>query len=87
MSDVVVRLPVHEGEEAQLFGSFLASFMESRGQEAETWDDTCDAPYLIVRSDPQTDVEMKVVIFQQPRVAQAFSRGWAKITARLANRL
>lgn len=84
MSDVVVRLPVHEGEEAQLFGSFLASFMEGRGAEASAED--CDAPYLIVRSDPQADVEMKVVIFQQTGVAQAFSRGWAKILSSLASR-
>jgi hypothetical protein len=85
MSDVVVRLPVHEGEEAQLFGSFLSSFMAGRDQEPETWADD-DAPYLMVRSDPQADVEMKVVIFQQTGVAQAFSRGWAMIQSRLASK-
>ena len=84
MGDVVVKLPVHPGAEAQLFGSFLSSFIESREQEAELWSADSDAPYVIVRSDPQSDVEMKVVIFQQRRAARDFSRGWARALTDLA---
>jgi hypothetical protein len=86
MGDVVVKLPVHEGEEAQLFGSFLNSFIESHGDEADSWAIDGDAPYLMVRSDPQPDVEVKVLIFQQRRAARDFSRGWAKVRTGLAGK-
>jgi hypothetical protein len=65
MGDVVLKLPVHEGEEANLFGAFLSRFIESLGAEARAQAANADAPYLMVRSDPQPDVEMKVLIFQQ----------------------
>ncbi len=86
MSDVVVKLPVHEGEEAQLFGSFLHSFIESRGDEAEQWAAVNDAPYLMMRTDPQPDVEMKVIIFQLRQAARDFSRGWAKVRTGLTGK-
>ncbi len=79
MVDVVLKFPVHDGEEAQLFGSFLNRFLESRGEETETWADRSDAPYVMVRSDPQPDVDLKVLIFQQHHIARAFSRGWEKV--------
>jgi hypothetical protein len=82
MSDVVVRLPVRDGEEAQLFGSYLSRFLQSRDQEAELWAANSDAPYVMVHSDPLTDLEMKVVTFQERRAAAAFSEGWAE--ARIA---
>jgi hypothetical protein len=78
MTDVVVKLPVQEGEEARLFGNFLSSFIQSCCSEAERWATANDAPYLIVHSEPQPDVEMKVLTFQQRGAARAFSRGWAK---------
>ena len=84
MTDVVVKLPIHEGAEAQLFGNFLSRFIESRGEEAERSAASSDAPYLIVRSDPQTDVDMKVLIFQQRSAARDFSRGWARALTGLA---
>ena len=37
-----------------------------------------DAPYLMVRSDPMPDLEMKVLIFQEIAAAAAFSDGWAE---------
>jgi hypothetical protein len=76
MTDVVVKLPVHDGEEAQLFGSYFNRFIASHGGDADSMDEDCDAPYLIMRSDPQPDLEMKVLIFQQRHAAQDFSRGW-----------
>jgi hypothetical protein len=83
MNDVVVKLPVHAGEEAQLFGSFLNTFIERCSPRAELWAANSDAPYLMVRSDPQPDVEMKVLIFQERRAAADFLRGWAKALAGL----
>jgi hypothetical protein len=91
MGDVVVKLPVHDGEEAQLFGSFLNTFIEGCGPRAELWAATCDAPYLMVRSDPQPDMDIKVLIFQEQRAAMDFSRGWAEartgLTAKLTYQL
>ena len=87
MADVVVKLSVHEGEEAQLFGSFLSSFIEERSSDAERWATCNDEPYLMVRSDPQTDVDVKVLTFQEGRVAHDFSQGWAQAKVELTGRL
>jgi hypothetical protein len=84
MGDVIVKLPVHDGEEAQLFGSFLSTFIEGCSPLAELWAAQSDAPYLMVRSDPQSDVEMKVLIFQEPDAALDFSRGWDEAKTGLA---
>jgi hypothetical protein len=76
MTDVVVKVPVREGEEARLFGHFLSSFVQSSADEADRWGAANDAPYLMVRSEPQPGLELKVLIFQQRGAALAFSRGW-----------
>jgi len=86
MTDVVVKLPVREGEEAQLFGAFLSKFIESRSREAEHFSADNDAPYLMVRSEPQPDLELKVLIFQERRAARAFSLGWARARTLLAGK-
>jgi hypothetical protein len=78
MSDVIVKLPLRSGEEVRLFGDYLSRFLQSRDQEAELWAANSDAPYLIIHSDPLTDVEMKVITFQERRSATAFSEGWAQ---------
>jgi hypothetical protein len=78
MGDVVVKLQVRDGEEAQLFGDYLSRFLASQGQDAELWAANSDAPYLMVHSDPLADVEVKVITFQEWRAAAAFSRGWAE---------
>jgi hypothetical protein len=83
MSDVVVKFPVRDGEEAQLFGDYLSRFLASQGQEAELWAANSDAPYVMIHSDPMADVEMKVITFQERRAAAAFSRGWAEVRVRL----
>jgi hypothetical protein len=77
LSDVVIQFPVQPGEEAQLFGAYLAEFMETLTEQADRWMDE-DAPFLMVRTDPLKDVEIKVLTFQHRSAAQAFSRGWAK---------
>lgn len=78
MADVIVQLPVEAGEEAQLFGSYLNRFMEARTADADRMARTSDAPYVMIRSDPAPDRELKVLTFQAREVAQAFSSGWAQ---------
>jgi len=78
MSEVVIELPVKPGEEAVLFGDYLSQFMRSRSSEAVAWATDHDAPYLMVRSDPLMDVEVKVLTFQRPSAAMAFSHGWVE---------
>jgi hypothetical protein len=78
MSDVVVKLPLRNGEEARLFGDYLSRFLQSRDHEAELWAANSDAPYVMIHSDPLRDVEMKVITFQERRAAAAFSEGWAQ---------
>ncbi len=84
MSDVVIQLPVQTGEESELFGAYLAEFMEGCLGEADRWAEDNDAPYLMVRSDPLIDVEVKVLTFQQPSAAQAFCVGWDRVKTRRA---
>jgi hypothetical protein len=76
MGDVVVKLPIHEGEEAQLFDHFLNTFIERCGPGAEQWAANSDAPYVMVHSEPQPDVDLKVLTFQEPQAANNFSREW-----------
>jgi hypothetical protein len=83
MADVIVKLPVHKGEEAELFGNVLAAFIERCGPRAELWAANSDAPYLMVRSDPQPDFDLKVLTFQDRRAAADFSREWAQAVAGL----
>lgn len=82
MTDVVIELPVQRGEEAQLFGAYLAEFMESLTREVDRLMDG-DAPFLMMRSDPLQDVEVKVLTFQHMSAAQAFSSGWDRVKSSL----
>jgi hypothetical protein len=86
MTDVVVKLPVHEGAEAQLFGDYLTRFITSLGEDADSLDADRDAPYLIVRSNPQPHLDMKVLIFQKLRAAQDFSHGWSQALTGLSSK-
>ena len=83
MSDFVIRFPVRPGREAQLFGDYLAAFMERLAKEVDGWTADADAPWLMVHSDPARDVEMKVVTFQRASAASDFSDGWAQALQRL----
>ena len=77
MTDVVIKFPVRGGEEAELFGHYLNQFIEHSSAFADEAADG-DAPYVMVRSDPLPDLEMKVLIFQEKSAATAFSDGWAE---------
>ncbi len=87
MGDVVVKLPVRPGEEAELFGSFLNSFIEGCGPQAELWAANSDAPYVMVRSDPQHGLDLKVLTFQETRVARDFAQGWAEAVSGLTGKV
>ena len=78
MTDVVIQFPVKDGREAELFGDFLNRFIHDSSPAAEEQAADSDAPYLMVRSDPLPDVEMKILIFQERSAAAAFSNGWAE---------
>jgi len=82
MADVVVPLQIQTGEESTLFGRYLNTFMESRFFEADELAQTCDAPFIMVRSDPGDGEEIKVLIFQQTEMASDFSTGWAQTRQR-----
>ena len=84
LSDVIVRLPVHPGREAQLFGTYLSEFMARLARQAEFWAGDGDAPCLMVRSDPLQDFELKELTFQQDSDALDFSRGWDRARTGLA---
>lgn len=77
MSDIVIELPVAAGPEADLFGQYFQRFVDKAFIEAATSDE--EAPLLMLRSDPLQDREVKVVIFQEPDVADAFAKGWARV--------
>jgi hypothetical protein len=78
MADVIVTLPIQIGEESKLFGRYLNTFMESRSCEAEELAQSCDAPFMMVRSDPGDGEDIKVLIFQHTHMASDFSTGWAR---------
>jgi hypothetical protein len=82
MVDVVVTLPIQIGEESTLFGRYLNTFMESRTFEADELALTCDAPFIMVRSDPGDGQEIKVLTFQHTDMASDFSTGWAQTRRR-----
>jgi len=80
MTDVIVTVPVTSGEEDRLFGRYVDSFIERCAQELAK---ACeDAPFLMVRSDPSLGGAVKVVIFQEPNAANAFSQGWTQARRR-----
>ncbi len=82
MTDVVLHLPVDTGEDV-LFGAFVSRFMETRANDVERYAACSDAPYLMIRSDPQPDFDLKVLTFQERRAAREFSQGWSAAVAGL----
>lgn len=81
MSDVVIYLPVKQHEEDRLL-RYIKRFFHSLSSEIEKWTAEADAPFLMMRSDPALGDEVRVMVFQEPEAAQAFSRGWAAELAR-----
>ena len=80
MTDIVLTVPVCEGEEDRLFGRFLDRFIETAAAALASGavDGGADAPLVMVRSDPAPGGAVKQVIFQEPRTADAFSKGWSR---------
>lgn len=78
MTDVVLKLPIQPGEEAQQFGKYLSEFMERSLRWAEPRAAEADVPFLMIRGDPASGAEAKVLIFQESRLARAFSNGWER---------
>jgi hypothetical protein len=83
VSDVVIELPVAAGDEAQAFWAYLGKFMQSRSADAERHAAETDAPWFMMHSNLLEGRELKVLIFQQPGVAEDFSAGWALERSRL----
>jgi hypothetical protein len=78
MTDVVLRLPIQPGEEAQQFGLYLSEFMQRVSRWMEPRAIEADAPFLMIRGDPAAGEEAKVLIFQEDRLAKVFSNGWER---------
>jgi hypothetical protein len=78
MTEVVLQLPVDASED-HLFGRFLDRFMQSRSTEVERLAASSDAPYVMIHSDPALGTEVKIVTFQEPGAASAFSTGWQNV--------
>jgi hypothetical protein len=85
MSDVILRLAIQPGEEAHQFSLYLSEFMERTLSWAERRAAEADAPFMMIRGDPAAGEEAKVLIFQENRLARAFSWGWER--RRVANGL
>jgi hypothetical protein len=77
VSDIVIELPVTAGPEADLFGQYFQRFVDKAFIRAATSDE--EAPMLMLRSDPLQDREVKVVIFQERDMADAFTQGWSLV--------
>ena len=78
MSDIVVRLELRTSDEAEAFGDYLTRYVQSREGEADDLAAALDAPFLMVRSEPLPDADLRVLTFQEPRAASAFASGWAQ---------
>ena len=75
MAEVVLQLPVDTSED-HLFGRYLDRFMQSRSTEVERMAASSDAPYVMIHSDPAVGEAVRIVTFQEPGAATAFSSGW-----------
>jgi hypothetical protein len=83
MSDVVLRFSVDTPQVAQMFGRFLTAFIESRTQDVERFAAAnADAPYVMIKTDVDQAGEVRVLTFQEPGAATAFSRGWTELLKR-----
>ena len=81
MTDFVLRLPIRDADENRAFGGYLAHFLESRAGEVDRLAAQMDAPYVMVRDEPTLDADLRIVVFQLRRAAQAFAEGWERLCA------
>lgn len=78
MTDVVLTLPIQEGDESRLFGLYLHDYMEALATDFALMAPDSEAPFLMVHSNPSMAGEVKVITFQENHLASEFSTGWAK---------
>lgn len=69
-----MQVPLGSSDEIDLFGQYVTSFVQAREAEARA---DADAPFVMIRSAPERGGEVKVVTFQEPETARAFSTGWS----------
>jgi len=79
MADIILKMALQSGGEAEAFGEYLFDFMERRTRRL-TGRAALDAyaPSIMVRGDPASGDSAKVLIFQEDRLARVFSAGWEK---------
>lgn len=80
MTDIVVRLELRGAAETEAFGAYLNRFVQDCADEVGRIADRLEAPFLMVRSEPQGafDAELRVLTFQEPHAARDFTRGWRR---------
>lgn len=78
MSDIVLKLPIQPGLEAQVFGTYLNEFMTRGSRWADRLALDAEAPFVMIRADPVAGEAAKVLIFQEGRIASAFYSGWTR---------
>lgn len=84
MTDVVLTLPIQEGDEARLFVSYLQDYMHALETDATLMSPDSEAPFLMVHSNPSSAGEIKVITFQETHLASEFSVGWDRARSLLA---
>lgn len=84
MTDIVITLALRTEDEIKAFAGYLSRFVESRVREADRFARFMNAPYVMVRDEPTSDGELRHVVFQLRRAAQAFVEGWESLCAETA---
>jgi len=78
VKDVLVVVPVRNGEEDELFGETVNQFVEQNQDNAE------DAPFMMVKSEYRSGELFKTVIFEDSRPASQFQSLWRRQRRKLA---
>lgn len=79
MTDIVVRCELKDDAEQAAFGAYLSRFIESLAEEMARIADRLEAPFLMVRSEPQVQGDLRVITFQEPGAARDFAAGWRRV--------
>ena len=78
MTDIVVRCELKDEAESEAFGAYLSRFVEAAASEIAAIADRLEAPFLMVRSEPQVHGDLRVVTFQEADTARDFTAGWRR---------
>ena len=77
MADVVLKFRLTDAAEADAFGAYVFDFVENRmagGERAAA----ADAPYIMIRSEPLPEAELRTVVFEEAGFAALFTDGWRR---------